>query len=172
MNKKFFVIALVVSLSILLLVLLLSPKSSQPPPTPSLPPSGTSQLRSELSSLADDKKKAAVAYVSLVKDRLPIYYEGFETSVGIDTTINIFRLDGDPEEITRLEIYGLSYLYKDELDEQKNPNVTAFKESFNKALSILQESGIDPKQLVFVYGDKDYVRITSTYWVDKLGLLR
>lgn len=71
-----------------------------------------------------------------------------------------------------MEIYGLSYVNKDELDENKNPNVTAFKESYLKAIELLEGQNIDPKKLIFYYGSQDYVRETARTWVDKLKLLQ
>ena len=68
------------------------------------------------------------------------------------------------------------YHHKDEIenradgDEQKNPNVTAYKESYAKALEMLEGQNIDPKKLIFIYGDKEYVRKTTQYWIDSLKL--
>ena len=108
-------------------------------------------------------------YVDSIESKLPIYLEDFETSVGITTSINLYRIDDDPAEIVRLEVYGLSYLNQ-ESDEKKNPNVTAFKESYAKAIEMLESQNIDPKKLIFIYGDKEYVRTTSKHWIEKLKL--
>lgn len=167
MNKKFFLIAAGVSIFILILVLLLSPeKSSQP--APSETQSGEVE-RPELIDLAKEKRNQAMIYVSSIESKLPLYLKNYETSVGITTTINIYRVKDDDAEIVRLEIYGLSYLNK-EADEQKNPNVTAFKESYLKAMEMIEGQNIDPKKLIFIYGDKDYVRATAQYWIDSLKL--
>lgn len=169
MNKKFFLIAAGITIFILILVLVLSPKKSTKLSVPVSSPLAES-TRLELQDLSKDKRNAAMVYVSSVENKLPLYLESFPTSVGITTSINIFRLKDDESEIVRLEIYGLSYLNKNELDEKKNPNVTAFKESYLKAIEMLESKNIDPKKLIFVYGDKDYVRVTSAYWVDMLKL--
>jgi hypothetical protein len=100
---------------------------------------------------------------------LPLYLESFPTSVGLTTSINLYRLDSDEAEVVRLEIYGLSYL-NEEADEQKNPNVTAFKESYLKAIEMLEGQNIDPKRLIFIFGDKEYVRKTSAAWISALNL--
>lgn len=110
-----------------------------------------------------------MVYVESIEKKLPLYLESFETSVGITTSINLYRLDDDEAEVVRLEIYGLSYLNK-EADEKKNPNVTAFKESYVKAMEMLESQNIDPKKLIFIYGDKEYIRKTSQAWVDALKL--
>jgi len=168
-SNKFFLTAAIISGLILLLVVLISPKhttTNTPSPTP------ISQLRTQLSNLSEEKKTAAIKYYDLVSDSFPFFFADFNTSAGITTTIHIYHSLEDPLEITHFEIYGLSYMNKNELDESKNPNVTAYKESFQKGLQLLREADIDPKQLIFVYGDRDYVQSTATYWVDKLGLLR
>jgi len=167
MNKKFFLIAAGVSLFILILVFILSPKKNTGSKTLSAP---SPQPRTELINLSEEKRSRAIEYLSLVSSRLPIYLDNFRTSVGLTTSIHVYRLADDEPEVVRLEIYGLSYMNKDELDEKKNPNVTAFKESYNQAFSLMREIGIDPKQLIFIYGDKEYVRTTSQTWIDALKL--
>jgi hypothetical protein len=148
-KNKFVLTAAGISVFILFLILIFSPQKNQGTSSPT--PSSTSQLRSEL------------------EKKLPIYLESFNTSVGITTSINLYRLDTDEAEIVRLEIYGLSYLNADS-SEKKNPNVTAFKESYRKALDLLESNNIDPKKLIFVYGDKEYVRTTSEAWIKALNL--
>ena len=168
LKNKFALTAITVSLIVLILVLVLSPKKT----TNSTDPNNISspQPRTELIDLSKEKRNQAMVYVASIEKKLPIYLEGFKTSVGITTSINIYRLNDDEAEVVRLEIYGLSYL-NSESDEKKNPNVTAFKESFLKAIELLEGQNIDPKKLIFIYGDKDYVRETSSTWVEKLKLL-
>lgn len=168
MNKKFFITAGVISIFILILILIISPKKNVSPTT-SPDPQATSQLRTELVDLSKEKRDQAMIYVATIEDKLPLYLESFETSVGITTSINIYRLDDDEAEVVRLEIYGLSYLNA-ESDESKNPNVTAFKESYLKAIEMLESQNIDPKRLVFIYGDKQYVRETTQVWLSALNL--
>lgn len=95
----------------------------------------------------------------------------FVTSAGIETSIDI-SIHPTEASLTRLDITGLSYLNKNELDPKKNPNIQAFQETYTKALQLLRESGIEPKQLLFSYGEADYVSVTANHWVEKLGLLR
>lgn len=110
-----------------------------------------------------------MVYVDSIESKLPLYLKDFETSVGITTSINIYRLKDDEAEVVRLEIYGLSYLNRD-TNEAKNPNVTAFKESYAKAIEMIEGQNIDPKKLIFIYGDKEHVRITTSIWMDSLKL--
>lgn len=168
MNKKFFFRAGVITFIILILVIILSPKKNVGKNISS--PSSTPSTRTELVDLSQEKRNQAMIYVAAIEGKLPLYLASYKTSVGITTSINLYRLDRDPAEIVRLEIYGLSYLNKNELDEQKNPNVTAFKESYLKALDMLESQNIDPSKLIFIYGDKSYVKETSAYWVDMLKL--
>ncbi len=169
LKNKSVLIAIGTSLFILILVIVLSPKKNVSPPTTSI--SDSSQLSGLVPvNLSKEKREQAMIYVSSIENKLPLYLESFKTSVGIVTTINITRLDSDPAEIVYLGISGLSYVNKNELDEKKNPNVTAFKESYLKAMEMLEGQNIDPKKLIFVYGDKDYVRATSQYWIDSLKL--
>ena len=167
LHNKSLQLALGVTVLILILVLTLSPKKSTAPTSLPLP---TPQLRTELINLSQEKRDRSIEYLSLISSRLPIYLDNFRTSVGLTTSIRVYRLLDDEPEVVRLEIYGLSYMNKDELDEKKNPNVTAFRESYNQALSLMREVGIDPKQLIFIYGDKEYVRKTAQFWVDTLKL--
>ena len=167
LKNRSVVIAISVSLFILVLVIILSPKKNVDDPNPSAPQDEI--VRPELVDLAKEKRNEAMIYVDSIESKFPLYLKDFETSVGITTSINIYRVTDDDAEIVRLEIYGLSYLNQ-ESDEKKNPNVTAFKESYQKAMEMIEGQNIDPKKLIFVYGDKEYVRITSQIWIDSLKL--
>jgi hypothetical protein len=175
MNKKFIITAVGISLFILILILLLSPNKSANPAGSAQ--QNDSQATSTLSSLvplnlSKEKKDALIAYTNSIKDKLPLSIDSFMTSVGIETFINITHLKDDPAEVVYLNIGGISYIGKNELNETKNPNITAFKESYLKAIELLEGQNIDPKRLVFVYSDVPYVRETANYWVDNLGLLK
>lgn len=170
-SNKFLLIASTITIVILTLVLLLSPK--KPPKSTPLPSTdfSTEIGTGTLINLSEEKKKNAKNYLDLISDRLPLYFPNFQTTVGVSTIINIYR-DELNQEIIHLEITGLSYLNKDELDPTKNGNITAFSESFQKGLALLKESGIDTNQLIIVYSNISYIQTTASYWVDKLGLLR
>jgi hypothetical protein len=168
LDKKFFITAAGITIVVLVLVLILSPKRKTTPAT------STTPTRSALSdivpiNLSKEKRDSATIYTSSIESKLPLHLSGFTTSVDIVTAIDITHLDADPAEAVNLSIAGLSYISK-EADESKNPNVTAFKESYGKAMEMLESQNIDPKKLIFIYGDKDYVRTTSQAWVDALKL--
>lgn len=170
LKNKYALIAISISLIVLIVSIILTSKKDTP-----LPPSPTSSVLSsssfELVDLSQERRNETMRYVEAIENKLPLAMDDFKTSVGITTSINIFRGEKDLAEIVRLEITGLSYINKNELDKTKNPNVVAFEESFRKAIEMLESQNIDPKQLIFVYGTKDYVRNTARYWVDQLKLL-
>lgn len=168
LKNKSVLLAVGISTFILILVIILSPKQNRSSRLQD-PESQISPERTELVDLAKEKRQQAMIYVESIEKKLPLYLESFDTSVGIPTSINIYRLKDDEAEIVRLEIYGLSYLNR-ETDPTKNPNVVAFKESYAKAIEMLESQNIDPHKLIFIYGDKEYVRITSQQWVDSLKL--
>lgn len=170
-KNKFLATAVIISVVILVIVIILSPKQNTKAPPTKTTSTSLSTNSLELVDLSKEKRDVAIVYVESIKNKLPIYVESFETSVGIPTSINIFRQQDDPPEIIRLQIYGLSYINKNELDEKKNPNVTAFKESYLKAIELLEGQNIDPKKLVFYYSNQDYIRQTAREWVEKLKLL-
>ena len=166
LKNKSVQIALGVSLGILILVLLFSPKKQK---SNIDAPTSTPVTRTELVDLSKEKRNNAMIYVANIEDKLPLYLEGFNTSVGITTSINVYRVKDDEAEVVRLEIYGLSYLNQDS-SEKTNPNVTAFKESYQKAMEMIEGVNIDPKKLIFIYGDKEYVSKTSQIWISALKL--
>lgn len=167
LQNKFARTVVALTLIIFVMILIFSPNARRS----ELNEDSTSnpEPRGELINLADEKRRESMIYVAEIESKLPIYLENFRTSVGITTAINLYRFDSDEAEVVRLEIYGLSYM-NSETDELKNPNVTAFKESYVKALEMLEGKNIDPKKLIFIYGDKDYVRKTAATWVSALNL--
>ena len=140
-------------------------KSDYSPPSYTQPPTN-SEGQIDLSS---QEVLASIENISKLTDSLPIYEE-FETSVGIKTTINIYRIGLDPQYLIHIDIYGINY-QNQELDEEKNPEVTAFKESFIRTKELLQEKGVNIKEIYFVFGGKDYIQETAELWIEKLELL-
>lgn len=168
MNKKFLFTAASITVFILILVLLLSPKkNSTPAPSEAVGGVGSNIVPINLSK---EKRDAAMVYTASIEHKLPLVDENFPTSVGINTSIRLSRADFDLAEIVHLDINGLAYISKDELDEKNNPNLTAFKESYLRAIDLLEGQNIDPKKLIFVFGDKQYMQTTALYWIDQLGL--
>ncbi|GAB4026355.1 MAG: hypothetical protein Fur0011_1760 [Candidatus Microgenomates bacterium] len=168
--NKFLLTAVSVSSVVFFIILILTSRKTTPTTIPESTQSGTTNPFSEFTNLTEEKVNNAINYRKLIEDRLPIRMRNFKTTVDIETSIDITIHPSEPSLI-RLDITGLSYLNKDELDPQKNPNIQAFQETFSKALQLLRESGIEPKQLLFSYGEADYVRVTATYWIEKLKLL-
>lgn len=169
--NKFLLTATTISATILFFILIISSNKPTPAPTSETTQPTAANSFSEFTNLTEERVNNAINYRQLIEDRLPIRMRDYETSVGIITSIDITPHPTEPS-LTRLDITGLSYLNKDELDPTKNSNITAFRETFTKALQLLSEAGIEPKQLLFSYGEADYVRATANEWVDKLGLLR
>lgn len=160
-----FVIGL--SLGILILVTILSPKRSINPAGNPLPSSSASSLSPSLINLSEQKKADATNYLSSVSAKFPLSHADFATSVGITTNIDIYRLDSDPAGTIRLDITGLSYLNK---DAAKNPNAIAYKESYTRAMNMIEGVNVDPTKLVFIYSDIGYVSATTQAWIDALKL--
>lgn len=117
----------------------------------------TKHITEEVSLLEKDK----------VFDSLPLRQENFATSVGLKTTINIFSFPYDPISSIRLEIYGLNY----NLSKLTDPNAIAFKESFLEAKKSLTSKGVVLKNLQIIYGNRQYIQDTATYWVSAFKLL-
>lgn len=172
-DNKFFRTAVIFGALFLLLVITLSPRKSSAPiplPLPSSPPHTLdTQRRPELAGLEEERLRQAADYRALIADRLPIYIEGFKTSVGITTSINLYYLKSDPASTLRFEIYGLSFANNDSTP-LANPNMTAFAESYRKGISELKNHGMDPSQFIFIYSDTEYVRNTAASWIKTLRL--
>lgn len=114
--------------------------------------------------------KTAIQTKQTLQSFLPIYLTDFPTSVNITTTINIFTLPQDPNHLIRLDIYGIDY-QSSSTNEAINPHATAFKESFLKAKSLLQEKGIDLQNIYFVFGSRAYIQQTAQEWIQHFNLL-
>ena len=168
--NKFLLTAVSISAVILFVILIISSRRQAPTTTLDLNSEDpVSNPFAEFTNLTEEKVNNAISYRKIIQDRLPIRMRDFKTTVGINLSIDITTHPTEPS-LTRLDITGLSYLNKDETDPKKNPNIQAFKEGYAKALQLLKESGIEPKQLIFSYGEADYVRVTSNYWVDVIDL--
>jgi hypothetical protein len=163
-----FVIGL--SLGILILVIILSPKKNVSP-TGNLAPASPQKtaLTPALINLSGDKQAQATQYLASIATKLPLSQHGFMTSTGIKTDIDLYHSDSDPAGTIRFDITGLSYLNSD-ANPQKNPNVTAFKESYLQGIALLEGVNIDPAKLVFIYSDLDYINQNIHSWKSALKL--
>lgn len=117
----------------------------------------TKQIADEVSLLEKDK----------IFDSLPLRQENFVTSVGLKTTINIYSFAYDPDSSIRLEIYGLNY----NDSTLTGSNAIAFKESFLEAKKKLLAQKVILKNLQIIYGNRQYIQDTATYWVSAFKLL-
>lgn len=172
-SNPFFRVAVIFGSLFLLLVLLLSPKKSvqnSPAPSGAKGGVGSPSPREELVGLGEEKLYQAAEYRRLIGDRLPIRITNFNTSVGINTDIQIYVAEGDGDTTVRFEINGISYLVRNATEEQ-NPNITAYKESFRKGLEEMKSRGMDPKQFIFIYSDIPYIRETANLWIKNFSLL-
>jgi len=122
------------------------------------------------SVLMESPTTTAEKVKSLILPKLPIEIHDFSTSVGIITNIIISSYDSDSPEMIRLEIYGLDYQYNQN-DPNTNPNMIAFKESFEKAMSVLSENKVDIRDLHISLGHKQYIRDIAETWITTLHLL-
>jgi len=166
-SNRFLQISLGATAGIFILILIFSPKRTVQPPTPTR--LQTNELAKELSSIPPDTRATSIAYRQTVASLFPITLEGFMTSPGIDTNLYFYILASDPPGVVRFEIFGLSYLNPDS-SPFTNPNVTAFQESYQKGLSLLEEKGIDSNKLIFLSSDISYIRTTTEAWLTKLNL--
>ncbi len=167
MNKKFLITAASISVFILILVLILSPKKKVSQNT-DLSSEPRTALGTQITTLIRDNNPLNTFDNELNK-KLPLYQEGFKTSVDLDTNISIYRTKTDKTHVVHLEIFGISYVNTDS-NEQNNPNVTAFKEAYLKSLEMIEGVNVDPKKLTFIYSDKPYIQKTSEEWIDTLKL--
>lgn len=167
-KTKIFLLIGSVILLILLVVLITRSLSSRTglQPEPVLPGSqtGTSSVLNQ--SNPDTAFKAK----QILLPNLPIYIYNFKTSSGITTDISISSYKNDSPEMIRVEIFGPDYLYN-QTNPNTNPNMVAFKESFEKVISILSENNVDIKDLHISMGNKKYIRDIAEEWIKTLNLL-
>ena len=111
--------------------------------------------------------KIAIIEKNKIVDMLPIRVEDFSTWVNLKTTINIYSLSQDPMSVLRIEIYGINF----NIPNLTGPNAVAFKESFLEAKRQLVSRGINMKNLLILYGNRQYIQDTASYWVKISSLL-
>jgi len=107
-----------------------------------------------------EKVKSAIKSKETLSSLLPISETDFETSVEITTSIYIYTSAFDPEYLMHIDIHGIDYGIQ-ETNPNKNPNVTAFIESF----------GADIKEMIFVFGGRQYIQETAELWIKTFDLL-
>jgi hypothetical protein len=105
--------------------------------------------------------------IQKIKSSLPITIKDFETSTKQKTTVSIFSLPSDPVSVLRIEVYGINF-NNPQLDQIDAQN---FKESFVLAKKALTSRGINVNNLQIIYGNRQYIQDTASYWVSAFGLL-
>ncbi len=123
-----------------------------------------------LSILIQSDNKTAFKAKSVLLPKLPISINGFQTSANINTDISIDNYPNDDPDIIRVEIYGVDYTY-DQKDPATSPDMVAFKESFEKVVSVLKDNGVDIQDLHIYIGGRQYIREISENWIKTLNLL-
>ncbi|MCX6817053.1 MAG: hypothetical protein NTZ93_04250 [Candidatus Beckwithbacteria bacterium] len=179
-NKKIiFGIAIIIFIVLIFVVFSKKSKPTQTSPSPDF--TSFSKLSQPISNVtlpsytqprdtAQPAVKTAVSAKQKLLPSLPIYIENFSTSVGITTTINLYNNPLDADYLIHFDIYGIDY-QNPTTDENTNPNITAFKESFNHAKNLLQQKGVNLKDLYFIFGGPVYIQQTAELWIKTFSLL-
>lgn len=154
-------------------------KTTTPSTSTEKAPSGTAEDKyvppeyAQIPALADldpQKVKDSTAGKKKLADKLPIYITDYRISNGMKTTLNVYSIDGDPEYLVHIEIYGVNY-EEQNTDPAQNPNVTAFVESFQEIKKQLSTRGVDLTKLYFVFGSREYIQKTAELWIKTFKLL-
>ena len=125
---------------------------------------------STTSTLTQPNLDTATKTKQIILPQLPIEINSFETSVGINTDILISSFKNDDPDVVRVEVFGLDYL-PNQNDPATNPNMVAFKESFEKAIAVLQEKGVSIKDLHIQLSNRQFIRDIAEGWINALHLL-
>lgn len=125
------------------------------------PQTNFEKLKSNFETELSQKEKDKLSNI------LPLKFVDFKTSTSLSTDINIYSLPSDPEESIRLEVYGINF---------NNFNIAsddaiAFKDSFIQVKKNIASKNINFKNLMIIYGNRQYIQDTATYWVKEFKLL-
>ena len=167
-TKIFLLIGSVILLITIVIVLITrSLSSTQGKLTEPIIPDETTRTPSVL---IQSSSKVALNTKKNLLPKLPIIINGFQTSAGINTDITISSFPNDDADIVRIEIVGVDYTYNQN-DPATNPNMVAFKESFQKVISVLKENNVDIKDLHVLLSNRLYIREIAETWLKTLNLL-
>lgn len=100
-------------------------------------------------------------------DVLPVYIDNFKTKSGQTCTVNLYIGYEDPIGSLRLEIYGPNYNERN----LSGQNALTFKECFTEIKNTFNLKKVDIKKLIFIYGNRQYIQNTASYWVKEFKLL-
>ncbi|HOX96391.1 MAG TPA: hypothetical protein PLI45_03335 [Candidatus Woesebacteria bacterium] len=170
MSKKIKILLTILALLLFvaLIIAFLTPAPKETSTTQTIPvvPTTTptvSILRQSSSDVATKTKTALLP-------KLPINIKSFPTSVGINTDISISSYPNDDPDVVRIEVYGIDYI-PNQNDPSTNPYMVAYQESFQKAISLLTENGVNIKDLHVSLSHRQYIRDVAETWIKTLNLL-
>lgn len=165
MTKKQLILIASISLGLLLAFLVVS--ASRKPTNQKAQDILIVPQNSPLAVSSKKEQKKSINEKQELDPHLPIYIEDIPTSSGKLTTLNIFSSEYDPEYTVRLEIYGINYNNSE--PSISNPDYTAFQETFYRAQEELRSRNIEPDEIVFIYGNREYINQVASGWVNILS---
>lgn len=113
------------------------------------------------------KTDLSINEIAKLSDYLPIRINDFITSNGTKTTINIYTISSDPNSVIRIEIYGVNFNNIN----SKSKDALAFRDSFLEAKKSLINRKVNLQNLEIIYGNRQYIQSTASYWVKEFKLL-
>lgn len=168
-KTKIFLIIGSITLLVTIIVVLITRSLSTPQGTITEPVIPEETIKTS-SILIQSDNNTAIKAKSTLLPKLPINIKGFQTSANINTDISIDNYPNDDPDIVRVEIYNIDYTY-DQKDPATNPDMVAFKESFEKVISILKENGVEIQDLHILMSNRQYIQEISESWIRTLNLL-
>ncbi len=187
MKKKIIIITSLVSLILVVLYVVVSLTKKSPPKatfldtipliskegdqesslTPTIyppinpPQTNLKQLTTEINTSLSGNEKDKII------DSLPLYIKDFSTGTKINTTISVYTLLSDPAQSVRIEIYGPNYNSQDLTSE----DAKSFVSSFQEVKKRLSSTKVNFQNLQIIYGNRQYIQDTASYWAKTLNLL-
>lgn len=158
-KQKKLILAIAIGLLAALLVVIFSNKDDQSQPAPQT----EYESKFDLTIESPKEEERAIEEKQQLQNQLPIYIENFQTSIGIETAINVFAQSYDPAHVVRLEIYGINY--NNSQTTINNPDYIAFQDSVEKAIFEITTLGTNPKNLIFKLSNTPYIHQVASKWI-------
>jgi hypothetical protein len=168
-KTKIFLLFAAIVLVIIFAIVLITKSVKTTSPAHTVPVIPSSEATSS-SILSQSSLNTATQAKALLLPKLPLEVPSFTTSNGFTTDIIISSYKDDTPDIVRIEVYGIDYL-PNQNDPATNPNMVAYKESFQKAISLLKENNVDITQLHILTSNQQYIRDITEIWIKDLNLL-